>query len=1603
MTLNECDRLDGMQRSGYAIRNQRKLLRRPKRMYGNAARLLALVAILFAPVGLRSLAQTLGCVPNGANYPCVYVASGGAETPGKISVINAATNTIIDTIALPSAANAVSGIAVTPDNKFVLVPTSDPNQIQGSNFLSVISTASNTITATNIALQGVPLQIAVSPDNSQAWIAEGPGAGSDFRGVEIFDIASQTIAGNLDAIPLQAPTSIAFSPDSQFAYVADTCTVGAATEACLEKIGTAAAHPLTTIDIAGTMGNQPSSIAVTPDGSLACMSVLDANFVLEVACLDSSNDTVVILPTTGQNATPADYGIAITPAGILYAAAPASNDGTPLSQVYIFNPAQDGYLGPFTIGVGNTGDEGSGPIGVSASADGAAVYVTDYDIDSVSIISTATDTIVATLPLPTGILPRGVAAMPSIPPSITTQPANQTVNYGQTATLTVAAGGTAPLVYQWYVGQSGDTTNPIAGATTDTYTTPAQAATTSYWVAVSNIVAGGLLDSMTAIVMVTPVAPTITTQPVSQSISTGLMATLTVTATGSPTLTYQWYQGQSGDTTTPLGGATGATFETQPLTATTSYWVQVSNLVGSVNSATATITVLAAPTVGCLPNTATYPCVYVAIQSQTLSAPSQVSVINVATNAVIGSIPLGSTTVAFNVSGIALTPDNQFVLAPSSVSNQSVNSLNIISTASNAIVGTPVALQGIPSQIAVSPDNSQAWIAESAADTGGNSINAVEIFDIATQAITGNIPLPAPTSIAFSPDSQFAYVADTCAAVGVAEACLDQISTAAHTINAIPIANTLGNEPASIAVTPDGSRACMSALDGNFMLHMACVATATATLVTPLPTTAQNAVPSNFGFAISPAGILYAAAPGFGESILSQYFIFNPALDSYIGSVTIGSGANGSGSGPTGVAVSADGATLYVTDSAIDSVSVIAPASGATVATLGLPAPLYAPQGAAAMPSIPPSITTQPVSQTINYGQPATMTVTATGTAPLTYQWYIGQSGVTTAPIAGATTNSYTTAALTATASYWVAVGNIVANGGLQSATATITVSPFTPPAIVTQPMSQTITAGQTATLSVTASGTPPLSYQWYQGVSGNTSAPIAQAINPTYTTPPLNATTSYWVLVSTQAVPGSVASATATITATPVVPVITTQPASQTIPAGQVANLSVVATGTPPLAYQWYQGASGDTSAPITGATAASYTTPLLNAAASYWVLVSNSAGTVNSVTATITVTPITPAIVTQPASQTINFNQVATLSVVAGGTGPFTYQWYQGQSGNTSSPIAGATAAIYVTPPLAAAASYWVAVSNAVGSVNSATAVISVNQSPTCTLAVQGSGSTTANFAQVFTVVATATCIDPQSSTLSTSIDWGDGSAPSVGPGGSLTASHTYPAPLQSSYTNTVTSTDALGLQGMVTYSTTLIPTSQVPGVFAGQTAYFTLPLTSQTPGPPIQVTFNCTTATDSNGNVVDASSIGLECISKPLTVILSATPQNITLGIETTGTAQASAKTHPGREVLLGCACLLLPGLLFWGGGKNKKPNSRRRRITGWGLWILLLGFVFQLNGCATGGFTPPSITPAPSSTPAVNYQVTIVDNPVDPTNTTGFVQISLIVPITISPAQ
>jgi glucose/arabinose dehydrogenase len=120
-----------------------------------------------------------------------------------------------------------------------------------------------------------------------------------------------------------------------------------------------------------------------------------------------------------------------------------------------------------------------------------------------------------------------------------------------------------------------------------------------------------------------------------------------------------------------------------------------------------------------------------------------------------------------------------------------------------------------------------------------------------------------------------------------------------------------------------------------------------------------------------------------------------------------------------------------------------------------------------------PGITTHPSNQTVMQGQSATFTVAASGTTPLNYQWQRNQTN-----ISGATSSSYTlTPAMFADngAKFRCIVTNAFGNATSNEATLTVNA----PPSISSHPSNVTVTQGQPATFTVSATGTTPLSYQW--------------------------------------------------------------------------------------------------------------------------------------------------------------------------------------------------------------------------------------------------------------------------------------------------------------------------------------------------------------------------------------------------------------------------------------------------------------------------------------------------------------------------------------------
>jgi hypothetical protein len=230
-----------------------------------------------------------------------------------------------------------------------------------------------------------------------------------------------------------------------------------------------------------------------------------------------------------------------------------------------------------------------------------------------------------------------------------------------------------------------------------------------------------------------------------------------------------------------------------------------------------------------------------------------------------------------------------------------------------------------------------------------------------------------------------------------------------------------------------------------------------------------------------------------------------------------------------------------------------------------------------------PYFLTQPVSQTASNGATVAFSASASGQAPLGYQWRFNGTNLPAGGNAsGTTSTTLTLTSITAAnaGSYSLVVTN--SYGTATSSVATLTVS--FPPAFTAQPTNQSVLAGGTALFGATVAGAAPLAYQWRQnGTNLLNGGTIAGAISNVLSVASVTANNagSYTLLVTN--LYGRATSSVATLTV--VLPAgIAVPPAPQTVQCGSNASFSVTATGTSPLHYQW----SLDGTA-IAGATASS------------------------------------------------------------------------------------------------------------------------------------------------------------------------------------------------------------------------------------------------------------------------------------------------------------------------------------------------------------------------------------------------------------------------------
>lgn len=196
----------------------------------------------------------------------------------------------------------------------------------------------------------------------------------------------------------------------------------------------------------------------------------------------------------------------------------------------------------------------------------------------------------------------------------------------------------------------------------------------------------------------------------------------------------------------------------------------------------------------------------------------------------------------------------------------------------------------------------------------------------------------------------------------------------------------------------------------------------------------------------------------------------------------------------------------------------------------------------------PPTITQQPLGQTVAVGSGATFTADAVGAGTITYQWYVIPNGGTNEEITGATPQTETAISGATSASYTVPTTStqdandqdvyyVVATNAYGTAVsqhATLAVDQGIQLQITNEPANQYVNAGESATFSVTATSTAPLTYQWYEVPPGKSAAAqstyVLQGGTPTQTTGTANAVAIPGATGATLTVPNTTANQTGTV-----------------------------------------------------------------------------------------------------------------------------------------------------------------------------------------------------------------------------------------------------------------------------------------------------------------------------------------------------------------------------------------------------------------------------------------------------------------------------------------
>ncbi len=370
--------------------------------------------------------------------------------------------------------------------------------------------------------------------------------------------------------------------------------------------------------------------------------------------------------------------------------------------------------------------------------------------------------------------------------------------------------------------------------------------------------------------------------------------------------------------------------------------------------------------------------------------------------------------------------------------------------------------------------------------------------------------------------------------------------------------------------------------------------------------------------------------------------------------------------------------------------------------------------------------------QTVIAGKNATLGSIVTGNPSPVLQWYVSADGGTSSnAISGATSSTLTLTNVQYSQNnykYSLVAANVVGTN-----VSTMTLSVIVTPSI-TGLYNQAVYVGSTATITpASVSGVPTPTYQWQfggvnltDGLDANGSTIAGSQSSSLSIANAQAADSGTYSLVASNSASMVTNSMFLLVSASDVAPTLV-GPTNITVIQGNNGTFSITSYyGLPQPTLQWLD----PTQTPITAANNTTFTLPNVQYSQNgsvYYCVASNTIGSVTN-SAVLTVI-VSPSISSQPANLTVINPQPASFSVTATGVPAPTYQWYRNGSTISSAANSSATNATLVlstTSPADAGSTYYVQISNAAGTTNSATATLTVNSSMSATTFSPANGAT-------------------------------------------------------------------------------------------------------------------------------------------------------------------------------------------------------------------------------------------------------------------------------------